>query len=61
MRGRATEQKVIRDLLRRTQQGGGGVVLMDGEPGIGKSLLLREATDEAAEQGFSWPRELRTS
>ena len=26
---------------------------MDGEPGIGKSLLLRDATDEAAEQGFS--------
>ena len=53
MRGRAAEQKVIRDLLRRTQQGGGGVVLVDGEPGIGKSLLLRQATDAAADQGFS--------
>jgi len=29
------------------------VVVVDGEPGIGKSLLLRAATDEAAEQGFS--------
>ena len=29
------------------------MVLVDGEPGIGKSLLLRDATDEAAEQGFS--------
>jgi predicted ATPase len=29
------------------------VVLMEGEPGIGKSLLLREAVSEAAGQGFS--------
>ena len=29
------------------------MLLVDGEPGIGKSLLLRNATDEAAEQGFS--------
>jgi DNA-binding NarL/FixJ family response regulator len=53
MRGRMAEQKIIGDLLRRVQRGVGGVVLVDGEPGIGKSLLLREATDEAAEQGFS--------
>jgi DNA-binding CsgD family transcriptional regulator len=53
VRGREAEQKVIRDLLRRAQQGAGAVVLVDGEPGIGKSLVLRGATDEAAEQGFS--------
>jgi DNA-binding CsgD family transcriptional regulator/tetratricopeptide (TPR) repeat protein len=29
------------------------VVLVEGEPGIGKSLLLREATDEATKEGFS--------
>jgi DNA-binding NarL/FixJ family response regulator len=29
------------------------VILVDGEPGIGKSWLLRDATDEAAELGFS--------
>ena len=29
------------------------MVLVDGEPGIGKSLLLRHATDAAADQGFS--------
>ena len=29
------------------------MVLVEGEPGIGKSLLLRDATDEAAEHGFS--------
>ena len=53
VRGREAEQKVIGDVLRRAQRGSGGVVLVDGEPGIGKSLLLRDATDEAAEQGFS--------
>ena len=53
MRGREAERKMVGDLLRRVQRGVGGVVLVDGEPGIGKSLLLREATDEAAEQGFS--------
>jgi DNA-binding CsgD family transcriptional regulator len=52
VRGREPEQRVIRDLLRRAQRGVGGVLLVDGEPGIGKSLLLRDATDEAAEQGF---------
>ena len=50
VRGHEAEQKVIRDLLRRAQRGAGGVVLVDGEPGIGKSLLLLDATDEAAER-----------
>jgi DNA-binding CsgD family transcriptional regulator len=53
LHGRAAEQQVIRDLLRRAQRGPGGVLLVDGEPGIGKSALLRDATDEAAERGFS--------
>ena len=53
VRGREAEQKMIRDLLQRAQRGAGGVLLVEGEPGIGKSLLLRNATDEAAEQGFS--------
>jgi DNA-binding NarL/FixJ family response regulator len=53
MRGRAAEQAIVRDLLRGTQHGRGGVVLVEGEPGTGKSLLLREATGEAARLGFS--------
>ncbi len=53
VRGHEAEQKMIRDLLRRAQRGAGGVMLVDGEPGIGKSLLLRDAIDEAADQGFS--------
>jgi len=51
--GRDMEQRVVRDLLRRAQQGVGSVVLVEGEPGIGKSLLLRDAVREAAGQGFS--------
>ena len=53
MRGRAGEQKIVRDLLRDAQRGRGGVVLVEGEPGMGKSLLLREATDQAAAHGLS--------
>src|SRR5215470_19572863 len=53
VRGREAEQTMIGDLLQRAQRGGAGVVLVEGEPGSGKSLLLRAATDEAAEQGFS--------
>jgi len=53
MLGREVERKMIGDLLRRVQRGAGGVVLVEGEPGIGKSLLLRDSTDEAAVQGFS--------
>ena len=51
--GRDAERKILHDLLRRARRGSGGVVLVEGEPGIGKSLLLREATQEAAGQGFS--------
>jgi DNA-binding CsgD family transcriptional regulator len=51
--GRAAEQKAVRDLLRLAQQGRGGVLLVEGEPGLGKSTLLREAIDQAAEFGFS--------
>jgi DNA-binding CsgD family transcriptional regulator len=44
---------MVRDLLRRAAQGGGGVVLVEGEPGIGNSMLLREVVAEAAGYGFS--------
>jgi DNA-binding CsgD family transcriptional regulator len=51
--GRTAEHKPVRDLLRLAQQGRGGVVLVEGEPGVGKSTLLHETIDEAAECGFS--------
>jgi DNA-binding NarL/FixJ family response regulator len=44
---------MVRDLLRRARQGAGGVMLVEGEPGMGKSMLLREASGEAAGHGFS--------
>src|SRR5260370_39959337 len=56
MRGREAEQKIVRDLLRRAKRGVGGGVLVDGEPGIGKSLLLPCLTGAAAEQGWSLVR-----
>ena len=53
VRGRAAEQRLVRDLLLRAQRGSGGVLLVEGEPGIGKSALLRDAVDRAAGLGFS--------
>jgi DNA-binding CsgD family transcriptional regulator len=53
MRGRPAEQRMVGALLRRTEQGRGGVLLVDGEQGIGKSLLLRECEREAEARGFS--------
>jgi DNA-binding NarL/FixJ family response regulator len=51
--GRELEQRILRDLLRRAGQGAGSVVLVEGEPGIGKSVLLRQAMRDAVRQRFS--------
>jgi DNA-binding CsgD family transcriptional regulator len=53
MHGREAERRVVRDLLRRAQRGIGGVMLVEGEPGIGKSMLLRACVDDAAGHAFS--------
>jgi DNA-binding CsgD family transcriptional regulator len=53
MRGRAAEWQAVGDLLRQAQRGLSGVVLVEGDPGAGKTRLLRQATDEAARMGFS--------
>jgi DNA-binding CsgD family transcriptional regulator len=53
LHGRDTERAVIRELLQQAERGSGGVVLIEGEPGIGKSLLLRDAGDQAAGRAFS--------
>jgi predicted ATPase len=54
MRGRENEQRRILDLLQRVARGGsGGVVLAEGEPGIGKTALMRRAVDGATILGLS--------
>jgi len=52
MLARAAELCVTAELMRRARQGAGGVVLVAGEPGSGKSRLLRQTADEAARKGF---------
>jgi DNA-binding CsgD family transcriptional regulator len=53
LRGRDPERAVIRELLRQAERGGGVVGLVEGEPGIGKSRLLRDACQEAEDRAFS--------
>jgi KaiC/GvpD/RAD55 family RecA-like ATPase len=43
MRGRGAEFETVLGLLDSTQQGQGQVLLVEGEPGTGKSLLLARA------------------
>ncbi len=52
MRGRGTEFETVLALLDGTQQGQGRVLLVEGEPGTGKSLLLARAGEEAGRRGF---------
>ena len=52
MRGRGAEFETVLALLDGTQQGQGRVLLVEGEPGTGKSLLLARAGEEAGRRGF---------
>jgi len=52
MRGRGAEFETVLGLLDSTQQGQGQVLLVEGEPGTGKSLLLARADEEAGHCGF---------
>jgi len=52
MVAREAEQCVTAEVLRRARRGAGGVVLVTGEPGAGKSLFLRRTAGEAAQDGF---------
>ena len=52
MRGRGAEFEAVLGLLDGTQQGQGRVLLVEGEPGAGKSLLLARAGEEAGRRGF---------
>jgi DNA-binding CsgD family transcriptional regulator len=53
MRGRAAEYDAVLGLLAGTAEGQGKILLVEGDPGTGKSLLLAAAAREAREQGFS--------
>lgn len=49
--GRATELETLRTLMPRAESEGRRVVLLGGEPGSGKSRLVREFAGEAAADG----------
>ncbi len=49
--GRDSEQAMLVRLIREVAGGHGGSVLIEGEPGIGKSALVRAALAEAADSG----------
>lgn len=50
MRGREREWHAVQRLLERR---GSGILLVEGEPGVGKSWLLSEAADAARADGFA--------
>ncbi len=52
MRGRAAEYDAVLSLLASTADGQGKILLVEGDPGTGKSLLLSAAAREARERGF---------
>ena len=51
IRGRAGELKVIGALLTALAQGRGGVLVIEGPPGIGKSRLLSEVVAQTDKSG----------
>ena len=53
MQGREAEYETVLGLLESTRQGEGKVLLVEGGPGTGKSLLLAAARRQAEERGFS--------
>jgi DNA-binding CsgD family transcriptional regulator len=53
MWGRDREQEIALGFVRDGGSRPGGVLLVEGEPGIGKTALLHAAADEAAGRGFS--------
>ncbi|TYT22553.1 ATP-binding protein, partial [Luteimonas viscosa] len=52
LRGRRTERATIERVLSRAQSGQGGVLVVRGEAGIGKTALLEHARATATASGF---------
>lgn len=54
LRGRSEEMATALSMLRRVRRFGcGGVLLLNGEPGIGKSALFAAIVEQAASAHFS--------
>ena len=53
MRGREKELDVALGMLRAAEAGRGGILLVEGEPGIGKSCFLDESAAAATARGFT--------
>ncbi len=51
--GREDERAAIRRLIDQAVKGRGGIVLISGEPGVGKSRLAEEMALEAGERGYN--------
>ena len=49
--GRDSEMALLTGLIRDVARGRGGSVLIEGEPGIGKSALVQAVVAEAPEAG----------
>src|SRR5689334_24661748 len=49
--GRESELALLSGLMKQAAEGHGGAVLIEGEPGIGKSALVRAAVADAPETG----------
>ena len=54
--GRERERRQLRGRLTQVKAGVGGVVIVGGEPGIGKSRLLSDLADAAKENGVAHVR-----
>jgi DNA-binding CsgD family transcriptional regulator len=52
--GRDAELTVLDALITQARAGAGGVVLLTGEPGVGKTRLARAGTEHAAGTTVSW-------
>src|SRR5258706_2888678 len=49
---RGVEVHALSAALRGAREGGGGVLILAGDAGVGKSRLAREVSAQAASQGF---------
>jgi DNA-binding CsgD family transcriptional regulator len=54
LRGRARECEMVDELLDAVRSGESGALVLQGEPGIGKTALLEYAVDSAPEFGRAW-------